>query len=183
MPQMKFSPHLILAQNLWKHHLNPTDWAIDATCGNGHDTLFLAGCCQVIGMDIQEQAIENTKKNLDCNQKTAELHRLSHDLIDTLVLPSPPRLIVYNLGYLPQGDKSITTHTETTLRSIQKSLGMIAVDGAISITCYPGHTEGEKEEQEILLFASQLCSKKWSVCHYRWLNRTKSPSLLWICRM
>ncbi len=177
-----FSPHLKVAKNYWKSHLLPKDLSIDATCGNGHDTLFLSELSDCIGLDIQPKALANTEALLLSAGKKATLHLLSHADIDTLKLPFSPRLIVYNLGYLPQGDKSITTKVDTTLVSIQKSLAILASDGALSITCYPGHLEGEKEEVEILKFVETLSPKEWSVCHHRWLNRQRSPSFLWISK-
>lgn len=175
-----FSPHLHLAKKYWHAHLSPADLAIDATCGNGHDTLFLSEFCQVIGLDIQMRALQNTEELLLKHERKAALHHLSHDQIDTLLLPQPPRLIVYNLGYLPSGDKKITTQTETTLISIEKGLKMLAPHGALSITCYPGHEEGAREEKAIFSFALTLPSESWSVCLHQWLNRPRSPSLIWI---
>jgi hypothetical protein len=90
---------------------------------------------------------------------------------------------VYNLGYLPGGKKSITTQTDTTLESVKLSLELLADDGAISITCYPGHEEGAREEKELLAFAETLSSKEWNVCQHKWLNRPRSPSLLWLLRI
>ena len=179
--QKIFSPHLKLAKEYWKAHLKENDLAIDATCGNGHDTLFLSELCSVVGLDIQLMALKNTEELLTRHQKKAILQRLPHDQIDKLPLPFAPRLIVYNLGYLPSGDKSITTKTETTLESVKKSLEILAEDGAISITCYPGHDEGQKEEAALVTFLSSLPSC-WSICHHRWLNRHRSPSLIWITK-
>lgn len=185
------SPHLHLAKNYWTAHLKPGDAAIDATCGNGHDILFLSQlllkdeASVVIGLDIQGSAILNTdallKRSLLPEQMNRVLlHRLCHAEIMTIPLPFPPRLIVYNLGYLPGGNKSITTNTQSTLKSIENSLSLIAHDGALSITCYPGHEEGEKEEKAILAYAETLPSNRWSVCYHKWMNRPKSPSFLWI---
>lgn len=175
-----FSPHLKMAKDYWKGHLQQSDLAIDATCGNGHDTLFLSELCSVIGLDIQILAIQNTEALLAKHQKKAILHRLSHEKIDTLPLPHPPNLIVYNLGYLPHGNKSITTQTESTLESVKKSLEMLAPGGALSITCYPGHDEGLREEKALEAWAASLPSDKWSVTHHKWLNRERAPSLIWI---
>ncbi len=173
-------PHLILSKDMWKKFLKKNDLAIDATCGNGHDTLFLTELCSVIGIDIQPSAIENTKKILEERARKAELFRLPHEKIDELILPHPPKLIVYNLGYLPRGDKKITTRTETTLISVQKGLKMLADGGALSIICYPGHNEGAREEKALEAWAATLSYQKWIVCHYKWLNRKGAPSFLWI---
>lgn len=187
----KFSPHLHLAKTYWTEHLRPGDAAIDATCGNGHDTLFL---CQLLlkhdasvvaGLDIQGTAILNTdallKRSLsEEHVKRVLLHRMCHAKIHQIPLPSPPRLIVYNLGYLPGGDKSMTTQTGSTLKSIEHALDIVALDGAISITCYPGHEEGEREESALLSFVATLPYSRWKTCYHKWLNRPKSPTLIWI---
>jgi len=184
--EKKFSPHLALAQNYWKGHLRAGDVAIDATCGNGNDTLFLSGLLTeglVVALDIQSQAIENTARLLEQHQiRRVLLHQISHAEIGQILFPSPPRLIVYNLGYLPRGDKSITTQTDSTLESVKKSLQIAAVDGAVSITCYPGHDEGEREELALIDFVKMLPADQWSVCHHKWLNRPRSPSFIWIVR-
>lgn len=169
-------PHISLAQSYWRAHLRPNDFALDMTCGNGHDTRFLSECLPqglIYAFDIQEQAIQNTRAVV--GERVKIFHR-SHD--DLPPLPSPPRLIVYNLGYLPGGDKSIVTRAETTVRSLDKCLKLLAVDGAISITCYPGHDEGCLEEAAVLEWAKNL-PQKWSVCFHQWLNRERAPSLLW----
>jgi SAM-dependent methyltransferase len=178
--EKNYSPHLKLAKEYWKSHLKNSDLAIDATCGNGHDTLFLSELCSVVGLDIQPLAIQNTEALLAKHMKKAVLHRLSHEKIDTLPLPHPPNLIVYNLGYLPHGNKAITTQTESTLESVKKSLEMLAPGGALSITCYPGHDEGLREEHALEMWAASLPSDKWTVSHHKWLNRDRAPSLLWI---
>ena len=173
-----FAPHLALAKNYWQRLLQPNDVAIDATCGNGHDALFLSSLCHVVALDIQPEAIAKTGELAP----KALLHRISHAEIDRIPLPQAPRLIVYNLGYLPGGNKSITTQTESTIESVRKGLEILAADGALSITCYPGHDEGLKEEKALLEWAEALPSQKFSVCYHKWINRPRSPTLLWIRR-
>jgi ubiquinone/menaquinone biosynthesis C-methylase UbiE len=97
-------PHLLLARDYWKNHLKTDDFAIDATCGNGHDTLYLSGLLPdglVYGIDIQESALEKTREILG-DAKNVRLFCQSH--AEPIPIPKPPRLIVYNLGYLPGGD-------------------------------------------------------------------------------
>lgn len=180
---MDMQPHLELSKELWKKFLKKEDLAIDATCGNGHDTLFLSGLSSVVALDIQKLAIDNTKKLLESHEKTAELYLLSHEKIDELPLPKAPRLIVYNLGYLPKGDKAITTMTDTTLLSVKKSLTILAEGGALCITCYPGHAEGALEEKRLEEWAQTLPSDRWLVCHHKWVNRKGAPSLFWISQV
>lgn len=128
----------------------------------------------MIGLDIQTQAIANTRALVPA----ATLYQISHANIDSIPLPCPPRLIVYNLGYLPKGNKSITTQTESTIVSVEKSLKLITPDGALSITCYPGHDEGQREEKALLAVLEGL--REWEICYHKWINRPRSPTLVWI---
>ena len=181
-----FSPHLSLAHHYWKQHVQPTDFAMDMTCGNGRDMAFLCHLLKqglVYGLDIQAIALQKTKEFLvhqNIHEQTYGLFLQSHAV--PIEIPVPPRLIVYNLGYLPGGVKSIVTTGETTLVSLEQSVRLLARDGALSITCYPGHEKGLLEEEQVLNWAAQLPSSTWRVCHHRWINRMKSPSLVWITR-
>ncbi len=167
--------HLALAHKLWRAHLKAGDAAVDATCGNGHDTLMLTKLLpdgKVYAFDIQPQAIENTRERLK-DFPNCHFFCQSHAAFPLECAES--NLFVYNLGYLPKGDMGLTTQTDTTLQSIQSALTLLAVDGMISITCYPGHEEGAKEEEAILLFLRALTG--YSIDYYK-SNRALAPSLL-----
>jgi hypothetical protein len=177
-----FSSHIDLAHQLWERVLQQGDTAIDATCGNGKDTLKLGQILQkkggghLLGLDIQEEALRRTQERLSSAGVSGSLFLQSHRSLPTI--SSPLRLLVYNLGYLPGGDKKVTTQTETTLESVKNHLSLITCGGMISITCYSGHEEGAKEERALLDYCSTLAPSEWSVCHHRWLNRPLAPSLL-----
>lgn len=186
-----FQSHLDLAHEYWKRLLQSGDIAVDATCGNGQDTLALAKMYltpregNIYAFDIQERAIASTQLLLadalpEEIRKRIVLTCASHEHFPFSIAPESVRLFVYNLGYLPKGDKSLTTRVESTLSSIQEALKLLACGGAISVTCYPGHTEGAEEEKSLLSFAKTLDARHWSCCHHRWLNRRESPSLLFI---
>lgn len=179
-----FDSHLDLAQKYWENFLTLGDWAIDATCGNGHDTLLLSQLVGreggVIGLDIQERAIEQTKiliKGQIENLNNTYLFCQSHELFPLLAGEKPIQLIVYNLGYLPHGDKEITTRLETTLISVRNACNLLPPGGMISLTCYPGHPEGFREEEALLDLSTSLCSQTWNICFHKWKNRKLSPSL------
>jgi hypothetical protein len=183
------SPHLSLAHETWQKFLRPGDGAIDATCGNGHDTLFLAKLLLdhpesfLAAIDLQQQAIDQTNKLLKNNLTDLSrllLERRCHADLASLNLPKKPRLIVYNLGYLPGGNKNITTQTEKTLISLTEALSLIEKDGALSITCYPGHEEGAREEKAIESWASRLNPLRWRASFQRVINRPSAPSFLWL---
>ncbi|MCB0271810.1 MAG: class I SAM-dependent methyltransferase [Bdellovibrionales bacterium] len=140
-------------------------FAVDATCGNGLDSVFLAKNTtgKLFCFDIQEEAIQNTKAKLLQNHLHCQ-YQLIHDshenikqYIDTLSID----VAMMNLGYLPHGDHSITTtHTSTmkALDEIHKQL-----KGVMTILCYPGHAQGKIETQAVAKWIATLDSKQWTI--------------------
>ncbi len=137
---------------------------IDATAGNGHDTLFLAQCVgprgKVFAIDIQQQAIDQTNLRLTeagYNHATcikgshAEMVRL---LPDNLI--GKVAAITFNLGYLPGGNKAITTQIETTLLALEVSVQLLKPGGILTILAYTGHPGGKEEANSIFEFANRL---------------------------
>lgn len=184
-----YNSHLDLAHSWWKKNLHPGDSALDATCGNGHDTLFIAKCIltpehgKLWGFDIQQVALDNTRHNLEQNLSKECMDRVrlilgSHADLPMEMKQERLKLAVYNLGYLPGGNKSVTTMTDTTLRSLEAVSSIIAPEGVISVTCYPGHAEGALEQNAVIEWASVLDRREWNVCFHRWVNAPTSPSLL-----
>jgi len=163
-----------LAHSLWRSTILPCDTVIDATCGNGKDCLALArmlfpdninDCTeeditgdggdfktpapQLIGLDIQSRAIQNTKQSLlsslpsDIYYDHVSILQQSHEhLMDVPRDKSSIGLVCYNLGYLPGGVtdnyKECQTQTETTLNSITDASLLLRVGGLLSIMTYPG---------------------------------------------
>ncbi|GAB4193180.1 MAG: hypothetical protein Tsb0015_15800 [Simkaniaceae bacterium] len=131
--------------------------------------------------DIQEVAIESTCKRLHEHLppsiwKRVAAYRRSHEKLP--FSNNFADLIVYNLGYLPGGNKTITTEVRSTLLSLNEALRVARPGGLISVTCYPGHPEGLKETQEIIKFISNLSSNSYTACHHQWPNRPSSPQLI-----
>ncbi len=185
-----FQSHIDLAHRYWKEILKPNDHAIDATCGNGKDSLVLAQYLfshslesSLIGIDIQSEAIERTRTllashlNQQANQRIF-LYNQSHSTFPAYAYQVPIRLIVYNFGYLPKGDKSITTLATSSIDSFQAGLSLLMPGGAISATCYPGHSQGKEEQSDLLSYAETLDPSQWSVTWHTWPNRKLAPTLL-----
>ncbi|MBQ9024635.1 MAG: TIGR01212 family radical SAM protein [Bacilli bacterium] len=141
-------------KQICENNLKPNDIVVDMTCGNGNDTLFLSNILTkgfVYGFDIQKQAINNTKELLNKNNITNyKLFNESHDNIDITLKDYIGKisLILFNLGYLPNGDKSITTKSNSTLNALKKAFKMLNKKGIILIVLYP-HKEGKEEEKVI----------------------------------
>jgi SAM-dependent methyltransferase len=170
-------PHLVQAFSYWKALLKPQDSVIDATCGNGKDALRLAKLVSqghVYAIDIQEAALNKAKELIPYSN-------ISYHLQSHADLPQGEvKLIVYNLGYLPGGNKSLTTMTSSTLVSLEQAVQRIPIEGALSITCYPGHEEGAREEQAVKAWVKDLDPQKWSILFHEW--REKSPTLFFIIK-
>lgn len=168
---------------IWPLFLPEGGVAIDATCGNGHDTVVLAkllrGRGSLSAYDVQEAAIEATRLRLMAELSAEErvgvmLRHRSHTQFEE----REAHLIVYNLGYLPGSDKKVMTQCATTHESLLAATALLLPGGAISLLLYPGHEEGAKEEHALLEFASTLPSTQWNCHHLRLINRKKAPSLL-----
>lgn len=180
MADFLYSP-IKTAHRYWKEIVEPSDTVIDATLGNGKDALFLAPLCKtLIGIDIQQAAIASSKTILPFDNIQFILG--SHAEFPGFIVPGSVKLIVYNLGYLPRGDKSVVTKTETTLQSLKNAQDLVMPGGMISITCYSGHEEGAKEEAAVLAFASSLNPEEWCTSQHRWLNRSRCPSLVLLAK-
>lgn len=146
------------ARQLLEINMDKNDLVIDATIGNGNDTLFLCNLAHrghVFGFDIQQIAIEKTDALLQENNKSNyTLHHASHDLMSDYLAEYSGKIsaAIFNLGYLPNGDKSITTKTETTIKAIKSALSLLKENGIILIVAYP-HEEGKSEAAEIMKLA------------------------------
>lgn len=137
------------------------DIAVDATCGNGNDTLLLAGLVgddgHVWGFDIQQRAISETGRRLTEVQLSGRVTLLlsGHEElarhIDTAV-----QVVLFNLGYLPGGDRTIITCPDTTIKALDQSIKLLAAGGMVLVTIYPGHSGGAKEQAAVEEWAAGL---------------------------
>ena len=163
----------------------PGDRAIDATAGNGHDTLFLANTVgttgKVIAFDIQDTAIDATAARTS-EHPQVELYCLGHEEMGRIVTRSV-HAVMFNLGYLPSGDKSLITRKETTLQALQAALDLLDSGGLITVALYRGHEGGMEESDAVEAWASRLDQNDFYAASYQFLNlRNSPPSLLTIER-
>lgn len=135
---------------------------IDATMGNGHDTLFL---CQMAGdkgsvwaFDIQEQALEATKALLAEHGygKNAHLIKDGHENMDRYFAPQTADVICFNFGYLPGGDHAIATKAQTSVTAVRKGLEILKSGGMMSLCIYSGGDTGFEEKERILEYVKGL---------------------------
>ena len=124
--------------------ITKNDTCVDMTAGNGNDTLFLSSLSgKVIAFDIQEEAIRKAKEKTEgCSNITFIC--ADHADVD-LYVKEKVRLFIFNLGYLPGGDRRIITKAANTLQAFQKAYELTTDKGYIVITFYPGHQGGLDE--------------------------------------
>ena len=224
-----------LAQAIWTHYLSPqlasgAYAAVDATCGRGNDTVWLAARCgRVYAFDIQPDAIASTREALQAagvadaqilsqaqasqlaagvrdvqalsqTQADGRGHKGSDRAETPAVLPAvtlieeshanlahyvsePIGLIVFNLGYLPGGDKERATQAETTLASLQAALDKLTVGGLLSVTMYWGHEAGKTERAAVLRWAAALDRSTYHCVHTDMCNQPNCPpEILFVTR-
>lgn len=174
LPRITAEAHRLLAGRI-----QPGDTVVDATAGNGHDTLFLA---QLVGegglvyaYDVQEQAIAATAERLAAAgmQNRVQLHHASHTEIS--FIQEEIQAVVFNLGYLPGSDKEMITQADSTIEAVQAALHQLSRGGMIVLVIYRGHEGGEEEARHIEEYAASLPVAEYLVLRYEYINPDNRP--------
>lgn len=189
-------------------YIDENSIVVDATCGNGRDTLALAKAspAMLYAFDVQHIAISSTCKLLESegfrprvcvpgddryNDSSILLIRDSHENMEEYlekyqaVRSDVPHadVIMFNLGYLPGGDKKLTTRLRSTLSALKSSLRLLSPGGLICITMYSGHEAGAEEKAGLLTFVKELDPCIFHVNCVNMLNQPNCPpELLLITR-
>ena len=155
------------------------DLVVDATVGNGHDTAFLARRVgergHVWGFDVQEEAIRSTSQRL-CRLGLGDRVTLVRDTHASVAgyVPRPVQAVVFNLGYLPGGARSVTTTAGETVAALRASASLLAPGGRLAVVMYRGHEGGPLEAEAVLSWAESL-GVSWTVVRYGFGARRGSP--------
>jgi predicted methyltransferase len=156
------------------------DTVVDATAGGGRDTLFMAGLVgstgRVFAFDIQPEALARTESLL---RESGLIDRVTlllagHEQMAAFV-SVPVAAVIFNLGYLPGGDKNIVTRPETTLEALQQALALLRPGGVVMLVAYPGHEAGAIECKALYDYCRQLDAGRYSVSHLKLLNQDGNP--------
>jgi SAM-dependent methyltransferase len=157
------------------------DVVVDCTLGNGHDALFLAEAVgtggHIFGFDLQEKAVERARGRLldaGIEEGRFTFFRDSHEKIAEHVAPGIGAA-VYNLGYLPGGDRAIVTERTTTIRSVKNSLQLLRREGVVALTLYNRQVGGKSEAEGVVEYASTLDFRLFKVLHLRYPNLPNDP--------
>ncbi len=168
-----------------KERLCPGDTAVDATIGNGHDTLFLCRLTgvagHVYGTDIQPEAVANTRARLQSGgieESRFTLWQADHARLSELL---PPQVhgsvaaVMFNLGYLPGGDHGTVTAADTTITALTAAIGTLRPGGVITAVVYPGHPGGGEEAEAVANWAAALPQDRYQSLQYRFMNQRNAP--------
>lgn len=180
---MRLQRVLQYAQALLTDVIEEGDTVVDATAGNGHDTLFLAHLVgdfgQVYSFDIQKEAVDATLHRLLDNalEHRAIVLNDGHENVAKYV-DKPIAAAIFNLGYLPGSDHSIVTKPNTTLQAIDELLKLLKVGGIIILVVYHGHEGGKEERDSLIQYVSELSQKYVHVLRYEFLNQQNDPPFI-----
>jgi SAM-dependent methyltransferase len=174
---------VVLSHLFLRERVQQGDRVADATCGNGLDTLFLARLVgeggKVWAFDIQEEALANTRTRLaeaGCLARV-DLVAAGHERLAEFV-DGPLRAAVFNLGYLPGGDKRVVTRPDETIAALEQAAGLIIPGGIITVCIYTGHPGGAEEGEAVEKWASSLPPAGFNVWLSRQINRPSSAPYL-----
>ncbi|MFM8570944.1 MAG: tRNA (mnm(5)s(2)U34)-methyltransferase [Pirellula sp.] len=177
------------AQSRCRPWITQSSIAIDATAGNGFDTLFLAQRVGPLGhvyaFDLQADAIARTSQRVADAGFSARVTCIQADhanLAEHIPKEHYGRVscAMLNLGYLPHSDKSIVTKSHSTIRALDALEAMLSSNSMLSILAYVGHPDGLQEslavetwiDQRTELFTSERLFDQ---------NNPASP-ILWLLR-
>ena len=161
---------------------------LDATAGNGYDTLFLASLVRqgtLYAFDVQESALTATRERL---RTLPSVHPAIQLILDSHAqlaqyVQGPVHAALFNLGFLPGSDKTVTTERASTLAALAALAPLMAQGGLIAAHLYTGHTGGLDESRAVLDWAAALPRQDWYVLHTEQLNKPRNREhLLLIAR-
>lgn len=171
-----------LAHYFLRERLKAGDQVVDATCGNGQDTLLLAELVgsdgQVWAFDLQAEALARTGERLAAAglQERVQLIHSGHERMAEFV-STALQAVVFNLGYLPAGDKSVMTAAATTIVALEQAAKLLKSGGFLLVAVYTGHDEGA-EWQAVQQWAVGLHPHSFNVWQMRQLNRGETAPFL-----
>lgn len=173
--------HMLLRQ-----HLGPGDVAVDATAGNGLDAACMAECIGAEGVlycfDVQPVALEVTSARLQGIPVQGYAVLAGHERMREHVpaeLHGRVRAVTFNLGYLPGGDKALTTMADTTRVALEAARDILADDGIITIVCYR-HQEGERELMVLRSVLPSWSQDRYTVTETSFINQRGTPPIVFV---
>ena len=150
----------------------PAPVCIDATCGNGHDTVFLAGLGgRILALDIQPAAVQATRARLTAagyaDPARYQVVQADHAGLARLADRegfAPADGVMFNFGWLPGADHGVQSRAHSSRTALAAALELLAPGGALTAVLYsPGHGPQEEEKQAVLAQLTGLDRARFSV--------------------
>lgn len=182
-PDGHFPPRpTLLVHDLLRPLLRVGDLVVDATAGNGHDTEFLAECVgasgRVLAFDIQAAALVAARERVG-ERPWVAFFQQSHAGMSQHAATATVAAVMFNLGYLPGEDHTLTTEACETLVALAQAKDLLKPGGVLSVICYPGHPSGAVEAAAVETWMTDLPALGWRVAKYGALGtRRAAPFLL-----
>ncbi|MEI6177753.1 MAG: class I SAM-dependent methyltransferase [Verrucomicrobiota bacterium] len=173
-----------LAHLILRGIIREGDLLIDATTGNGHDTVFLAEIAgesgRVLAFDIQDHAIQSARSRVETAgfSDRVDFHLKSHAKMADYAEPGTVAAVMFNLGYLPGEDHQLTTEEYETLAALTTATTLLKPGGILSVVCYPGHDAGMIESAAVESWASTRTAEGWRVAKYAMLGTLRPAPFL-----
>ena len=166
-------------------YVSEGDVVVDATCGNGYDTLRLAQLspAKLYAFDIQQEAVDATRKRL-CEAGFAEKledgaievicdsHEHLTDHVKTFI-----QAAVFNLGYLPGGDHGVFTTPGVSVPAMRTALELLRPGGVMTVCVYYGGPQGMAEKDAVLAFLTGLPPEGYRVSVRDFSGRPGCPPI------
>jgi len=181
-----------VAQRWLAEIIQEGDVVVDATLGNGFDALFLAQKIGEAGVlfafDVQTQAIETSQVLLADEPCQQYLLLTGHETMKANIpqhFHGHIKVIMLNLGWLPNSDKSVITQTKTTIQALAQSLELLTTKGRLSVMVYPGHAGGDDEAKQVMHWLEQTCKNSNTLVYKAIIlpNRPAAPILLQVIKL
>ncbi|SNR88472.1 Putative rRNA methylase [Anaerovirgula multivorans] len=174
--------------SLLRERIHQGGTVVDATMGNGHDTLFLweqvSSSGIVYAFDIQQESLEKTRqrfkeRDITIDSTNIKLILDGHENMEKYIT-QPIDAVMFNLGYLPGGAKEIVTNPNTTIKALSIALSLLKKGGIISFIIYYGHLGGMEEKNALLTYVNQLEDSKFTVLKCSYMNHKNNPPIILI---
>lgn len=174
---------LALAHRFLTERVPPGGLCIDATMGRGRDTAFLCSLVgaagRVLAFDIQQEALDSTAALLEKENLSGRAKLLldSHSNMASYAQPDSVDAIAFNFGWLPGGDHTVFTMSESSIPAIRAGLELLKPGGVMSLCIYYGKDSGFAERDALLDYLQTVDNDRFTVLVTTFANRPNNPPI------
>ena len=178
---------LALSHEYVRRVVRSGDLVVDATAGNGHDTLFLAGLVGpqglVLAFDVQEEAVRRTWERVSVAgmesrcRVFSEGHEHLAERVSEAGRETDVAAVMFNLGYLPGADHALGTRAATTLPALRQAMACLRPGGIVTVGIYYGGDSGFDEKDAVLSFVEGIDVHGFAVQKTEMVNSRSCPPI------